>query len=491
MYKFLVLLIGLFSALQGVHLSEFPAPFIELESKKPINFELVLPTNPSTSEVEAAMRLSAFISKMMPFEAFDVPVKTGTVPADKHQIVILDKGTQMGAGTGFLSLQINDQGLWRLLIEGNNAEGLDKALSVLENEEILRHLQIDTLAIHQFPPKEADDDYKLFFNQLGKDPHVFKGSNSSKEIHVFPPLREKLNQESYITLNFKHSRLLDAHKSLLKVYINEVLASQAQLSESNAEKGILTFKIPASEFYKKEWLIKFVVNQELEEGVDSASQAWTLIENSSFIHFLENDVASIAPTLDNFPGILTAGQASTDQIILTLPDDLTEPTLTAALQIAALGAKNNLYPIKWKVVKGQDLSKADQSAPFMILLGTDRDVMEWKILGLKFPSIKNWQAALIPLNSPWKKGHIIYAIVMREEIDCPIFLKKLFTSNSLLTTRDEMAVMDKDFKVETKPIKLNSKNSKKNKQSNQSLFYLIGVGIILALGLIYYLRRQK
>lgn len=489
--KILTLLLCLGSVLHGTHLSQFPAPFVDLDARSPIQFELILPNEPSTSEIEAAMRLSAYFSKMMTFEAFDIPVKKGKVTSDKHQIVIFDKGTTIGRGTGYLSLQLSDEGFLRLLIEGNNAEGLDKAISLLENGQILKHLHLDTLAVHQYPPKSPHGDDVLSFAQLGKSPLIFSGLDKHKvHLTVYPPLREKLNPESYISLNYRHSILLDPQRSDLEVFINGIFAAATKLTEETAEKGTLKFKIPESELHKKEWNIDIVLQQKLQNGVEEDPlHAWTVIENHSSIHFLEND-SLIKPNIDNFPGILNAGQALTDQMILTLPDDVSEATLTAALQIAALGAKNNLYPIRWKIIKGQDLSVNDQNAPFLIFLGTDKDVMEWKVLGMQLPSVKDWQAALVPLISPWRKDQVIYAIVTREETDCPLFLKKLFTSHTPLNIQNQMAVMDKDFKVETKYIKSAAVLDEKTSLEN-STFYIIGLAALGLIALAYYLYQKK
>jgi cellulose synthase operon protein B len=260
--------------------------------------------------------------------------------SDWASLFNVDPTQTLTAGQGYLKVAgtTSPTGSSRLLVSGADDTGVLRAAGLVSSVDYLSRLSGDssvaTSDINNATHLETNSNGVYTFENLGYDTLSLAGAfHQTATFSITQPSSTQCGSNSTITINFSHSKALQADKSLLTVKINGVAIDSVQLTDSNAVDGSITVSIP--EEARDMTTIPLEVDVYNYIGKVDCSKnyydvAWTVIKNSSSVYFDPTDLV-LNPRLDEFLKFNLWKQTSSSKLIMR-SNGLTDSALDLAVR---------------------------------------------------------------------------------------------------------------------------------------------------------------
>jgi hypothetical protein len=315
-------------------LALYPNPFFERSFEvEPVY--IVLPANPSTTDLSAAATIAAGLGKFSNdassnsvhlISVLDTQI-SAQVRDSHHLIVVGKRGANQLLDQLNLPMALDDPALsngqgviqelvspWNplrmvLVVTGNSDEGLINASQALNREAHLLSMQGSTAIVQDMFLPESVTSRSLEIDKtmadLGYGGKVVYGTRPHTLTYGFDmPVGWTIVGEAQFTLYFGHARVISPTASSLDVYLNNVPLDSVSLDEGNASEGVLEVALPA-------WVIRsgrneLYISVEMNLGSEDkclfwdSQQLWTAIYDHSYVHLpvISRDVE---PSLNLLP----------------------------------------------------------------------------------------------------------------------------------------------------------------------------------------------
>jgi len=381
-------------------LALYPIPFFEQSFEyEPVY--VVLPHNPSATDLSAAATIAAGLGKFSNGEIHLISVLDTQISTDirnnHHLIVIGKKGANRLLDQLNLPLHLDDPALsdeqgviqelvspWNplymiLVVTGRSDEGLSKASQALNREVHLLGMQ-GPVAIVQtvLPPEPAESrqrDVDFTLADLGyedKEEVVYGTRPHTLDYRFYMPLGWTATEEPRFTLYFGHATIADPTTSSLNLYFNDVPIDSVLLDESNADGGTLEVSFPSWLIRSGRNKIRITIEMNLADEdkclfLDSR-HLWTAIYSRSCFHlpFIPQDVE---PSLDLFPYPFNK-RPNLSGLLLILPDHPRQLDYDLMLKMAAgLGAADQGDFLALDVTTANLVTQEDRRNKDFLLVG--------------------------------------------------------------------------------------------------------------------------
>lgn len=407
----------------------------------------------------------------------------------------------------------------RLLVAGSDADGLDRAVALASSPGYLEQVSgTSTIVTSDIPaakPPELSENGVYTFEDLGYDTISLAGAfHQQTTYNVTQPNNMACGPASTVTINFSHSKALQADRSLLTVKIDDTEIDSIQLSDSNAVDGSITVAIP--EEARDRATIKITVEVynyigKIDCSKDYYDVAWTVIQGSSSVFFDPSDLR-LRPRLSDFLGF-NLWKETPDSMVVLRSDGLSDTALDIAARVGQKNATSLDFdsaslgtPIR-DVDKDNDAiylgSVSNMQLPQEIEDALDvipRSNGTFKVVdGVPFMNeTLSGKVVIQVIRSPWNYDKYIYVIVYpdgQEYLAKDVIQDRdvLDALNGTISTVDSEGVvssfdMFSGTEGEEAPLSLQTIQYKVYKQFGIPLWWLVG-GVVLLILLVVLIIR--
>jgi hypothetical protein len=344
-------------------LALYPVPFFE-QSFEHEPVYVVLPDNPSETDLSAAATVAAGLGKLSNAQIHLASILDTQISSDirnsYHLIVIGKKGANRLIDQLDLPLRLDDRALseeqgviqelvspWNplrmiLVVSGQSDEGFLKASQALNRKAHLLGMQGPVAIVETVLPPESvgsrqrDDDFSVA--DLGYEEEVVYGTRPhTLDYRFYMPLGWTTIEEPRFTLYFGHTRTADPTHSSLIVFLNDVPIDSVLLEDSNASDGTLEVQLPPRLIKSGANKVRIAIEMNLGDEDKclflDAGQLWATIYSHSYFHvpFVLQDVE---PSLALFPYPFNK-EPDLGGPLLILPDRPRQTDYDLMLQVAA------------------------------------------------------------------------------------------------------------------------------------------------------------
>jgi hypothetical protein len=379
-------------------LALYPAPFYE-PSFLPSAAYLVLPDQPSASDLSAAATVSAGLGKLSDGELSLTALLAGQlntgVRRQNHLIVIGQPETNTLLDQLKLPLALTDQNLagdqgviqiltspWNplklvLVVSGLTDQGVINASLALNRETIRQGMRGQYSIVSAMrPPTEADSLPRTIdrsLSALGYSDQVFCGTEPhTLDIDFSLPLGWNEPQEPSFVLLFSHSQVVDSNTSALLIQLNGVPVGSTLLDGTNVSEGMLQTDLPARLIQPGDNRITLSIEMNHPEAdncrfIDSC-QFSTVISSDSYVRlpFTSQDGPS---SLGQFPYPFNQNR-DLNHLAVILPDEPRSEDLDALVRLAGtFGATMRGDQMTLSALTAAEVTAAVRQDKHLILLG--------------------------------------------------------------------------------------------------------------------------
>lgn len=303
-------------------------------------------------------------------------------------------------GPASLDLTALPGGFERLTISGPDSQSLSSSLNGLSRPQLVKTLSGTKLNLSAALPPEPEDNSFFSKNQNKKGLYTLSDLGCADDLTVAGAFHQKADIEiprpanygvgdgSYIELHFRHSPILDAKKSAVTIYVNDIPVRAQALTPENADKGVLKAPIPASELNKPSWRVRFGFYHDL--GIIDCSKrydevAWSVIEKDSCV-YLEPGDAYHDTSWEYFPSDFGVSSKNLLELTMVLPDNPSQEEMTAATRLAYYLGQQNKKKIRWQVQSASTFDPG-QAKGAILVIGKNDDEGTWKNLKDALPVV--------------------------------------------------------------------------------------------------------
>ncbi len=207
-------------------IKEFPYPYMIEERDSIENSYIVIPDNPKLEEVKGALKMSSLLSQKAPFENTSFKILNYSSLNELHKRSnLIFIGTYNNISTDFkdkIDIVDNNSGYIKevkspyninkniLIVSGN----IEKSLNALSKENLVSQMKESTqkidFDINNNNINSSQENSNITFKDLNYENINLDGPFYKKaEISLNIPPGWNLNNDSYINLNFRYSKILD------------------------------------------------------------------------------------------------------------------------------------------------------------------------------------------------------------------------------------------------------------------------------------------
>jgi hypothetical protein len=342
-------------------LNDFPVPFIIGNSIEPTGLQIVVPANPTQSELQAALIVAAGIGQlsdgltgftMESLESFN-PSKTGIqnlilvinsekLSDPKITALGLSANSQIAPGEGIVQLFRNANG-YGLLISGD-AEGVIKAAQMTGANQLFAAGNATRMIVGAVnSPVGMIDQEDMSLQDLGVGELLFSQSSGLvQSFDFYLPDGEQARADSSFELILSHSQQLDYLRSGLQVKLNGYPAVSLRLTDSTSNEASFRLILPSNLIHPGRNTLEFTAALSTRDLCmpPLESIAWLRISSSSLLHVpRESAVANpIVPrTFKDFPDSFLSG-TQLDNVTFVLSPSVFESVSAAGLMAFELGS---------------------------------------------------------------------------------------------------------------------------------------------------------
>ncbi len=344
--------------------------FDSLENTGALSAEFVLGGAPG--DAAAMLRLSAAVGGTFPYrDAVAVSAGRDETGAAGNVIRLGGGADALPTGTGSLAVS-HSGGVNRLVLDGGDAEGFEKAVSAAANPDLLALMDASQMTIESVVPEAAAASVKkesgyYTLADFGYDTVNLAGAFHQEASFALPQPGGLISGDnSYVEIRFRHSEALLSDNSLLTVYVGGVPLASAKLSASNADGGVIKARIPSEALEGETIQLRVEVYNYLGRvdcSKDYYDTAWTVIDKTSVV-YLEPGEQAVKASLSGFP-TLPAGNT-----VVVVPEGANEETLSLAAALAVRAGQANGRAGAWRVTTADELAAPDAGADYIFLTDT-------------------------------------------------------------------------------------------------------------------------
>ena len=349
-------------------------PFLlnKAELGNTLNAELVLARKDVDAEAGAALTIASAMGANYPNKTIERLDFASQRSGEAENSFLINADAGINDGEGYLEIG-NDNGA-TIQVSGGKKEGLDKAVRVLSDSQLLSQFSTDKSTIKStYDPiggalaSREDGHYTL--EDFGYDDMNLEGAFHQKTyFSIRQPDGVLGGPDSYFEVHFRHSDALVSDTSMLTVYFDGVPASSIQLSRTNVEDGKLKVTIPREVLDKGSFEITVDVYNYLGKidcSKDWYDVAWTVIGKDSVV-YLEPTDNTLYPSLEHFPALWG------NDIMVCLPENASDKVWQSMAAFSARNGQNTQLISSYKVVHAINAEEAAGS--HIIIAGARNEI---------------------------------------------------------------------------------------------------------------------
>lgn len=374
-------------------ISSYKDIFMNIDNGQNLNTTIVLPKDYSSKELSAAMIMSSDIGKKIKHENYNFDIVTYDEFDNKNNNIIFI-GSAKNSPEEILKLLTNyeknmlennsvikivdsifDKNKKMLLMLSNKEELIINTAKLVSSDVLINNVDKDTLYINSQTSvddiiKEKNNN-KILLKDLGYENIHLKGPFTQEAIiDVNTPKSKIVSVGSKINMNIKYSQNLDFDRSLVTLYVNDVVVGSKQLEKTKANNDTVEFNIPDELLNKNQYQIKLVFNLEVLDlscVTRDMDTPWAYIGNDSNVEFVYNDNNELK--LSNYPYPFV-NKNSFNDISIVVPNDLNSKEITQIANIISFMGRDKKYNTgDINVVKESEFSNKHKNTN-LIIIGT-------------------------------------------------------------------------------------------------------------------------
>jgi hypothetical protein len=399
----------------NLDLHRLPGYLIDSSLIRKNTVTLVLPNQPTASELNAATLVSAKLGQLADWRTLDVkalPIEQFQAQQPAGNVIFIGSAQHLAAqntnllpaftGTGD-SLQLRDLSnrnisadsgvLWLqasptdptsawLSVTGTTDAGLQKAASAFATTSAYDRLSGQLGVILDAPASDAtasiSPDLTYSLADLGYADIVATGMRQQTSFINFPvQLAFNSQGEATFKLIFSHSTQLNPDRSSLDVLMNNVPVTSIALNSQNAQNAEVDIKIPLRLFKLGSNILTLNGNIQVNKSTEQStlyctdkyySDSWLTIDSDSTLSFPAGTGQKTA-SLAGYPA-LYLGSASLSNMAFIVPDTTDWTTATTVLQVAnRLGRTAKGDQLASAVISASHEAASTAQRPYEIVVG--------------------------------------------------------------------------------------------------------------------------
>lgn len=388
-----------------LNLSRLPAPFYLRNSLLPDTTLVVISSQPTPEELQAAIDLMAGFGSLVG-QSFNLSMITddkltnemletshlifvgmpGKIPAmEQVNFSVPIVGNQF---VGLPTESVDDGVLqiahspWNpnkvvLLVSGNNGAAVIKAAQAAGSEKIFVHLDPTIAYIRDVQALASAlpvvEDFTLA--SLGYESEQLSGIGVSQVDFTFFAAKEQLaSKDGRVDLVYYHSGLLDYGVSSILIEINGQVVSSVPFAKESEQVTTLEIKIPPGilRFGENTLTIQARMQPNLSCDLSGFSDPWLLVSNQTAFHLPTASAlplsASFRPDLRNYPAMFM-GQSDLGDVAFVLAESDPIGWNSAANMAYTIGANAKPSVSNLSVAYGSNVSENILANSSLILIG--------------------------------------------------------------------------------------------------------------------------
>ncbi|MCC0696752.1 cellulose biosynthesis cyclic di-GMP-binding regulatory protein BcsB [Clostridioides sp. ES-S-0048-02] len=364
----------------GNSINEYPYPYIEIEENFKLDTTLVVPDNMSRGESTAVFNLASEFGKITQNDKLQFDVKLysemknwsddniiyiGKPENTAEEILnILSAKEQTLLSPNCIIKQINspyNNNKKMLVVIGSNEEDLIKASKVLIDNRLSNQILSSSILVNKDTNIKTDGEQELnlghmTLEELGYADILLEGAFSQQALFdVRIPKGRKLNNGSKIVLNLRYSDNLDFDKSLVTVYINDVVVGSKKLDRAYSDNDKLELKIPKDIDNKNYYQVKLVFNLNIKNlncVTRESNNPWAYVSNSSYLELSTKENQSL--NFESYPYPFVKNDRFNDLTVI-MPDYSGSQAMTWMSRLGVnLGANISSHEGNINVIRGKE-----------------------------------------------------------------------------------------------------------------------------------------
>lgn len=366
----------------GNSINEYPYPYIEIEENFKLDTTLVVPDNMSRGESTAVFNLASEFGKITQNDKLQFDVKLysemknwsddniiyiGKPENTAEEILnILSAKEQTLLSSNCIIKQINspyNNNKKMLVVIGSNEEDLIKASNLLIDNRLSNQILSSSILVNKDTNIKTAGEQELnlghmTLEDLGYTDILLEGAFSQQALFdVRIPKGRKLDNGSKIVLNLRYSDNLDFDKSLVTVYINDVVVGSKKLDRAYSDNDKLELKIPKDIDNKNYYQVKLVFNLSIKNlncVTRESNNPWAYVSNSSYLELSTKENQSLS--FESYPYPFVKNDKFNDLTVI-MPDYSGSQAMTWMSRLGVnLGANMNSHEGNINVIRGKEFS---------------------------------------------------------------------------------------------------------------------------------------
>ncbi|MCC0641724.1 MULTISPECIES: cellulose biosynthesis cyclic di-GMP-binding regulatory protein BcsB [unclassified Clostridioides] len=376
----------------GNSINEYPYPYIEIEENFKLDTTLVVPDNMSRGESTAVFNLASEFGKITQNDKLQFDVKLysemknwsddniiyiGKPENTAEEILnILSAKEQTLLSSNCIIKQINspyNNNKKMLVVIGSNEEDLIKASKVLIDNRLSNQILSSSILVNKDTNIKTDGEQELnlghmTLEELGYADILLEGAFSQQALFdVRIPKGRKLNNGSKIVLNLRYSDNLDFDKSLVTVYINDVVVGSKKLDRAYSDNDKLELKIPKDIDNKNYYQVKLVFNLNIKNlncVTRESNNPWAYVSNSSYLELSTKENQSL--NFESYPYPFVKNDKFNDLTVI-MPDYSGSQAMTWMSRLGVnLGANISSHEGNINVIRGKEFINKYKDANIIV-----------------------------------------------------------------------------------------------------------------------------
>jgi Bacterial cellulose synthase subunit len=389
-------------------LARYPAPFFTQNDSQPATVRVVMPTNPSSSELTAAVRVVAQLGQFAGTRGLPLQLATddGQIDATSDHLVFVgqaanlpslaqlpnppdgvrrtedgsfvdDAGQPVPAGTGVV---FEVRSPWNparaaLVVSGADDQAVERAASVVSGREGIRALHGQSALVSDVQPPEvaSTGPTPTLLSDLGRSDDTIAGVGQHAISFSIEAASLAGSSSLPFDLDVSHSPLLDSARSSFRVVLNGAPVATTSFRDLPPSRGHTRVDLPAAALKPGSNTLSVEFDLSLPRLDDQqcarvpTEQAWAVLHADSAL------VPTDAPgnpgdvTLASYPfPFVRAGRI--DTTLFVLPEELGDGTALLRL-VADLGRSTRASVLAPRAVRASEFDPAAAAESDVIVWG--------------------------------------------------------------------------------------------------------------------------